>query len=100
MDSTEAWERRKRFVSALSSRKRPNSKCSVSMYGEPYWLASYLAKKMTRRAFSVYRSNTLARFSPRGSLRCVPHAADLQNTMFKSHDPVAPFGQRQVVRRN
>src|SRR5215813_13861090 len=27
------------------------------MYGEPNWLASYLAKKMTRRAFSVYRSN-------------------------------------------
>src|ERR1700751_1372043 len=57
MDSTEAWERRKRFVSALSSRKRPSSKCSVSIYGEPNWLASYRAKKMTRRAFSVYRSN-------------------------------------------
>jgi hypothetical protein len=27
------------------------------MYGEPNWLASYRAKKMTRRAFSVYRSN-------------------------------------------
>src|SRR5579859_391625 len=27
------------------------------MYGEPNWLASYLAKKITRRAFSVYRSN-------------------------------------------
>src|SRR6201987_1251092 len=57
MDSTEAWERRKRFVSALSSRKRPSNKCSVSIYGEPNWLASYRAKKMTRRAFSVYRSN-------------------------------------------
>src|SRR5271156_1525848 len=57
MDSTEACERRKRFVSALSSRKRPSSKCSVSIYGEPNWLASYRAKKMTRRAFSVYRSN-------------------------------------------
>src|SRR6202161_2891589 len=57
MDSTAAWERRKRLVSALSSRRRPSSKCSVSMYGEPNWLASYRAKKMTRRAFSVYRSN-------------------------------------------
>src|ERR1700733_1701588 len=57
MDSTEAWERRKRFVSALSSRSRPSNKCSVSIYGEPNWLASYRAKKMTRRAFSVYRSN-------------------------------------------
>src|SRR5580658_9428623 len=57
MDSTEAWERRKRLVSALSSRNRPSSKCSVSIYGEPNWLASYRAKKMTRRAFSVYRSN-------------------------------------------
>src|SRR5262249_30540903 len=27
------------------------------MYGEPNWLASYLAKKITRLAFSVYRSN-------------------------------------------
>jgi hypothetical protein len=27
------------------------------MYGLPNWLASYRAKKITRRAFSVYRSN-------------------------------------------
>ena len=27
------------------------------MTGEPNWLASYRAKKITRRAFSVYRSN-------------------------------------------
>jgi hypothetical protein len=27
------------------------------MYGEPNWLASYRAKKITRLAFSVYRSN-------------------------------------------
>ena len=27
------------------------------MYGLPNWLASYLAKKITRLAFSVYRSN-------------------------------------------
>ncbi len=31
IDSTDAWLRKKRFVSALSSRKRPSSKCSVSM---------------------------------------------------------------------
>ena len=30
---------------------------SVSMYGLPNWLASYRAKKITLRAFSVYRSN-------------------------------------------
>src|ERR1039457_6537196 len=35
MDSTAAWERRKRFASALSSRSRPSSRCSVSMYGLP-----------------------------------------------------------------
>jgi hypothetical protein len=40
MDSTEACERRKRLVSALSSRSRPSNRCSVSMYGEPNWLAS------------------------------------------------------------
>src|ERR1041385_5354213 len=57
MDSTDACERRKRLVNALSSRNRPSSRCSVSMYGEPNWLASYLAKKITRLAFSVYRSN-------------------------------------------
>jgi hypothetical protein len=45
--------RRKRLASALSSRIRPSSRCSVSMYGLPYWLASYRAKNMTRRAFSV-----------------------------------------------
>src|SRR5579859_1992285 len=57
MDSTDACERRKRLVNALSSRNRPSSRCSVSIYGEPNWLASYLAKKITRLAFSVYRSN-------------------------------------------
>src|SRR6266568_3646904 len=31
MDSTEAWERRKRLVRALSSRSSPNSRCSVSI---------------------------------------------------------------------
>src|SRR5882757_9942213 len=81
MDSTEAWERRKRFVSALSSRKRPSNKCSVSIYGEPNWLASYRAKKMTRRAFSVYRSNMFplkscppkaSPFNANGNFRPVP----------------------------
>src|SRR6266481_5749500 len=57
IDSTEAWERRKRLVKALSSRNKPSSRCSVSIYGEPNWLASYRAKKITRLAFSVYRSN-------------------------------------------
>src|SRR6267154_3571014 len=81
MDSTEAWERRKRFVSALSSRRRPSNKCSVSIYGEPNWLASYRAKKMTRRAFSVYRSNMFplkscppkaSPFNANGNFRPVP----------------------------
>ena len=31
MDSMEAWERRKRLVSCLSSRSRPSSRCSVSI---------------------------------------------------------------------
>ena len=53
MDSIEPWERKKRFANALSSRIRPSNRCSVSMYGDPYWLASYRAKNMTRRAFSV-----------------------------------------------
>src|SRR5437763_3426462 len=57
MYSTDACERRKRCVNALSSRNKPSSRCSVSIYGEPNWLASYLAKKITRLAFSVYRSN-------------------------------------------
>src|SRR5580765_541600 len=67
MDSTDACERRKRLVNALSSRNRPSSRCSVSIYGEPNWLASYLAKKITRLAFSVYRSNIFP------SRRCSSH---------------------------
>src|SRR5260221_11559820 len=66
IDSIEPCWRRKRLARALSSRIKPSSKCSVSMYGLPYWLASYLAKKMTRRAFSVYRSNTLNLLLPLG----------------------------------
>src|SRR3989454_485498 len=53
MDSMEPCWRRNRLASALSSRIRPSRRCSVSMYGLPYWLASYRAKKITRRAFSV-----------------------------------------------
>ncbi len=53
MDSIEPWERRKRLARALSSRINPSNRCSVSMYGDPYWLASYRAKNITRRAFSV-----------------------------------------------
>jgi hypothetical protein len=34
------------------------------MWGEPNWLASYLAKKITRRAFSVYLSNIPGCSSP------------------------------------
>src|SRR5215471_1271219 len=68
MDSTDdAWERRNRLVRALSSRSKPKSRCSVSMYGEPNWLASYRAKKITRLAFSVYRSNMLP--SPQETLQ-------------------------------
>jgi hypothetical protein len=40
MDSTDAVDRRKRLVSALSSRRSPNTKCSVSIHGLPNWLAS------------------------------------------------------------
>ena len=57
MDSMEECERRNRLVRLLSSRIKPKSRCSVSIEGLPYWLASYRAKKITRRAFSVYRSN-------------------------------------------
>ncbi len=31
IDSIAAWDRRKRFASALSSRKRPSKRCSVSI---------------------------------------------------------------------
>ena len=40
----------------MSSRNRPNSKCSLSIVGLPNWTASLQAKKITRRALSVYRS--------------------------------------------
>src|SRR6266404_3249838 len=100
IDSIEPCWRRKRFASALSSRIRPSNKCSVSMYGLPYWLASYLAKNMTRRAFSVYRSNTLARFSPWGPARGGRSLASSQNAMLQRKYPVTPRGERQVVRRD
>src|SRR5260221_5875342 len=100
MDSIEPCWRRKRLARALSSRIKPSKRCSVSMYGLPYWLASYLAKKMTRRAFSVYRSNTLARFSPGGPRRFGFHRASPQNAMFQSHHTVTFCRQRQVVRRD
>src|SRR5882762_4225058 len=57
MDSTGAWVRRNRLVNPLSSRSIASQRCSVSMHGEPNWEASYRAKKITQRAFSVYRSN-------------------------------------------
>jgi len=57
----------------LSSRNKPSSRCSVSMYGEPNWLASYLAKKITRLAFSVYRSNIFP--SPRCSQSPLPETS-------------------------
>ena len=53
MDSIDPCCRRNRLARALSSRIKPSKRCSVSMYGLPYWLASYRAKKITRRAFSV-----------------------------------------------
>src|SRR5215471_5202295 len=40
-----------------SSRTIPRRMCSGSMAFPPSWLASYLAKKITLRAFSVYFSN-------------------------------------------
>src|SRR4051812_11816539 len=58
MFSSERWERAKmRLVRPLPSRIRPSSRCSVSIEMLPSWLASYRAKKRTRRARSVYRSN-------------------------------------------
>ncbi len=39
------------------SLSNPSSICSGSMSRLPYWLASYRAKKITRLAPSVYRSN-------------------------------------------
>src|SRR5216684_916696 len=98
IDSIDPCCRRNRLASALSSRIKPSSKCSVSMYGLPYWLASYLAKNMTRRAFSVYRSNTLARFSPGDTARGGRSPASTQNAMFQRQNPVTTRGERQVVR--
>src|SRR6266705_951488 len=91
---------RMRLPRALSSRIKPSKRCSVSMYGLPYWLASYLAKNMTRRAFSVYRSNTLARFSPGDTARGSRSLASTQNAMFQRQNPVTTRSERQVVRRD
>src|ERR1700674_841473 len=99
IDSIEPCWRRKRFARALSSRIKPSRRCSVSMYGLPYWLASYLAKNMTRRAFSVYRSNTLARFSPWGPARGSRSLASTQNALFQSQNTIAPRSEHQVGRR-
>src|ERR1700730_14022932 len=41
----------------LSSLRMPSKRCSVSMHWDRNVLASYRAKKMLRRARSVYRSN-------------------------------------------
>jgi hypothetical protein len=46
-------------LNAGSSRHSPSRRCSVSIDGFPYWLASYRAKNMARRAYSVKRSNML-----------------------------------------
>src|SRR5215471_3148720 len=46
-----------------SSRVRPSRRCSGSIALAPYCDASYRAKKITRRAFSVYRSNIIERES-------------------------------------
>src|SRR5215470_9840465 len=100
IDSIDPCCRRNRFASALSSRIKPSKRCSVSMYGLPYWLASYLAKNMTRRAFSVYRSNTLARFSPRALARDGRSFAGTQNSMFQPQDAVAARSEREVMRRD
>src|SRR5215831_2292565 len=100
MDSMEPCWRRKRLARALSSRIKPRSKCSVSIYGLPYWLASYLAKKITRRAFSVYRSNKLACFSPRDPARASRSFAGTQNAVFQRQDAVATRGERQIVRHD
>src|ERR1041385_6853455 len=99
MDSTDACERRKRLVNALSSRNKPSSRCSVSMYGDPNWLASYLAKKITRLAFSVYRSNIFP--SPRCSQSPLPETSRYpsgcelrthQNEAFLSRQPLRHEG--------
>ena len=42
-----------REVSPFPSRMSPRSRCSVSIELLPSWLASYRAKKITRRARSV-----------------------------------------------
>src|SRR6202171_2780279 len=100
IDSMEPCWRRKRLARALSSRIKPSNRCSVSMYGLPYWLASYRAKKMTRRAFSVYRSNTISSLLPEGPHRSGRSRASTQNAMFQSQYTVATRGERQVVRRD
>src|ERR1022692_4656908 len=104
MDSTAACERRKRFASALSSRSRPRRRCSVSMYGLPNWLASYRAKKITLRAFSVYRSNIDCK-SPL-DLKILRRAPGMRTKWLSRYQPaffhtqyaVAAPRERQVVR--
>src|SRR5260370_38134969 len=68
------------------------------MYGLTYRLKKKNVKNMTRRAFSVYRSNTLARFSPGDTARGSRGLASTQNAMFQRQNPVTTRGERQIVR--
>src|SRR5580765_8585637 len=54
------------------------------MYGEPNWLASYLAKKITRLAFSVYRSNIFP------SPRCFQSPLPETSLSLSECDPLPP----------
>ena len=54
----ERWDlAKRRLVKPLPSRMRPSRRCSVSIELLPSCAASYRAKKITRLARSVYRSN-------------------------------------------
>lgn len=46
-----------RLHKSFSPRTSPSNRCSAPITGDPNWLASYRAKKITRRAFSLYGSN-------------------------------------------
>src|SRR5260370_2685107 len=85
---------------ALAVGRIASNKGSVCRYGLPYWLASYLAKKITRRVFSVYRSNTISSLLPRGPHRCGRSRASTKNAVLQSQDAVATRGERQVVCRD
>src|SRR5207244_11234413 len=105
MFSSERWERAKmRLVRPLPSRINPRRRCSVSMEMLPSWLASYRAKKRTRRARSVYRSNIQPAYVKADSVVVTRKLTTLYGILeppgLESEDLIAGGGQPRIMRRD